>query len=770
MAEINNDKTTNPNTGSITKIINESKKRLDKMSKGIIGYGRDMEKIIDPSIDNINFDNFSVNNVRSVQDNLFNIRGNDKKSKYKVNEAIYGAIASIQDESMITEVLEGRIKLNNEFNYLLNNMTELSTSLEALADDVVYPNISSKSGITIEISGNDNKDDDARDELLKYFRPNQNISATINSERLYNFDIDAEVKNTVFDIGVYGYQIVATIPYSSIVTDILYDQEVRKSRNESVEIINSRITDYKSFAENVNSFFEEKHLLNKERLKKKVNELGISNISAFKERAGDMFDIIHGTPYTREDVDYVLEQISSNSESMFVASGTTDSYTTDSSIKGIQDLLGTKENDVNGLSLYSSGALEELRAKRNKKFVVDNIVGCTYDVLDNTKTVPVFIKGQLLGCYVLTDESDLKRIHLGKTLTNLLGTNTLIDHRDNYKGRLRDLILNDVETILRNNVDKKFVRNNPNLIEDLEYILINRNAGADGVADQNFLRGSVRFIPAEYLTLHKLGKGDLGTPLMAKSRVYAKMYIQMLKMEHLSKAFLEKPRFEVGVTHTGDLSAKTEITKAMLTYRNSIPRMTDVGVPDVMTDSIASAYQSVLIPKNINGDKLLDIQQMPVFQGNDNGDYMRQLRNAATLPLGYPADLLDPSQQVDFAKKISNINIHVLIKVLSIQKSLEISLSKMCTKRLRYMTGNNKLEVIIKFEIPRELTDNITTETIGKIRELIEIYSEFIDNDPEIKDEHKDQFKVKVGKKLFTGVLDTDEIDGMYKEFKVDGK
>ena len=208
----------------------------------------------------------------------------------------------------------------------------------------------------------------------------------------------------------------------------------------------------------------------------------------------------------------------------------------------------------------------------------------------------------------------------------------------------------------------------------------------------------------------------------------------------------------------------------MLTYRNSIPRMTDVGVPDVMTDSIASAYQSVLIPKNINGDKLLDIQQMPVFQGNDNGDYMRQLRNAATLPLGYPADLLDPSQQVDFAKKISNINIHVLIKVLSIQKSLEISLSKMCTKRLRYMTGNNKLEVIIKFEIPRELTDNITTETIGKIRELIEIYSEFIDNDPEIKDEHKDQFKVKVGKKLFTGVLDTDEIDGMYKEFKVDGK
>ena len=86
------------------------------------------------------------------------------------------------------------------------------------------------------------------------------------------------------------------------------------------------------------------------------------------------------------------------------------------------------------------------------------------------------------------------------------------------------------------------------------------------------------------------------------------------------------------------------------------------------------------------------------------------------------------------------------------------------------MTGNNKLEVIIKFEIPRELTDNITTETIGKIRELIEIYSEFIDNDPEIKDEHKDQFKVKVGKKLFTGVLDTDEIDGMYKEFKVDGK
>ncbi len=40
------------------------------------------------------------------------------------------------------------------------------------------------------------------------------------------------------------------------------------------------------------------------------------------------------------------------------------------------------------------------------------------------------------------------------------------------KKKLKEVVLQGMETILRRNVDKKFIRNNPNLIEDLNAYLL----------------------------------------------------------------------------------------------------------------------------------------------------------------------------------------------------------------------------------------------------------------------------------------------------------
>ena len=244
-------------------ILREAAKRdgekLDKLEKGITGYGRDMSRIINPEVNPVNFDNVSASGILNSQDNLFNIRGNDKETGDRIKELMYASIISNRDEQSIAEIVEGRIKLNVEFNSLLNNMPPLGMSLDALADDVVYPNISTKTGINIRINGNDAGTVSDDNELLKYFRPNLDISTTLANERIYNFDIETEVKHTVFDVGVYGYQIVSCIPYKSIVNDILYEQsrrfkdETMPSR-ESVIFGENKVVDFEAFSESMNYY------------------------------------------------------------------------------------------------------------------------------------------------------------------------------------------------------------------------------------------------------------------------------------------------------------------------------------------------------------------------------------------------------------------------------------------------------------------------------------------------------------------------------------
>lgn len=753
----------NKKATSLRYVVKDVDGGLDKMSKGIMGYGKDMASVIDPNIGVINFDNVSVNGSLTTQDTLFNTKGYDVDTKNKINEMIYGVVAGNKDDISLSNLVEGRIRLNTEFNYLINNMSELTTSLEALANDVVFPNVSTRSGINITITGNDEGAGETKEDLMKYFRPNLDISSTINSERLFNFDIEKEVHNTVMDLGIYGYQIACTIPYKSIVTDILYTQNKLNGRKENAEY---EFVDFDTFSESVDNFFDNIKTTSRKSLIEGLN-IAKDGMKSLFENYENFGNIIHPKPYLESDVDEMILYLEGLGESELFKGVSDTTYP-----KTLSELYDAGKGEDNlGSSLLNLNTVEELKERRSKKFNIDSITGCTYEILDNTRTVPVFIKGQLLGCYVLSEEVSQNKVTLGRNLVDMIGSFNLTDQRSasTYNERLSELIMNDIESILRNNVDKKFIRNNPNLIEDLEYILV-QNPKLRGEDQEGLLNGRIRFIPAEYLTLHKIGKGDLGVPLMAKSKLYAHMYIQLMKSDLISKVFLEKPRMKVAVTHTGDTSSEAELVKAMNVYRNSYPRLSDGGVPDLMTDSITAAYTSILIPKTLSGQELLDISQFPTFEGRDNTDFLRQLRNLATSPLGYPVDILDPSQNVDFAKKISNINMHVLVKVLNFQKHLEISLSKLCTKRLRYMKGNNKLEVIVSFESPREITDNITTETIGKVREMIEIYGDFIDNDPMIPDDDKQRFKVEIGKYLFKGVIDSDELDSMYKKYVIEKK
>ena len=279
----------------------------------------------------------------------------------------------------------------------------------------------------------------------------------------------------------------------------------------------------------------------------------------------------------------------------------------------------------------------------------------------------------------------------------------------------------------------------------------------------------IRFIPGEYLTLFKRGKGPLGQSMLSESKVYAMMHIQLLKANTLDQVFY-KPRYNLKVRDNGDLSSRSTISQAVNYVRNTIPRLSDVGIPDTMTDSLLANYQTVITQMNPNGDSAVEVDTIPLMEPRDVSELLRYLRNQATLPIGYPADLLDPSQTMDFAKKISNINAYTLLKVISMQQAMTISLSELITKRMKYMTGLDQLEAKIEFIPPKDNYQDLSLESLDKVTRMLESYEVMIDNNNEIRDDEKDIMKAKLTKKLLGEYLDMEILNQTHDEVIVEGK
>ena len=130
------------------------------------------------------------------------------------------------------------------------------------------------------------------------------------------------------------------------------------------------------------------------------------------------------------------------------------------------------------MNVSESESIETMKEKRNKKFNIDNIKGSTYDVLNVNQIVPIFIKNELLGVYVIDEKADNdSSVKIGITLQNILGgtsknrNDKFGNGNDSYTENLKGLVLADIANVLNRNIDKKFLRNNPNLIEDIEFIM-----------------------------------------------------------------------------------------------------------------------------------------------------------------------------------------------------------------------------------------------------------------------------------------------------------
>lgn len=771
------------NINKIRKTIEENREHIEQSSKEIKGYGRVISKIIDPTTKEINFDNISVSSAKSISSNLFNMKGKDKGSDYQISQLLYSQMSGMNDISQ--DALEDLISSNRhsykEYDILVKEMSEIGRALDLMASDVVFPNAVGKTGLKVEFkNNNENINGERYSDLIKYLRPLEDISLTLSAKRLYSFNLEKEVMDRIKSTMKYGATMVVTIPYSNIANDLLYDSFKRK------EILGE------SYTPNKESFFyvddPEKDILN--RLQAAYEHKQKNGVEATKNAMGESYnysmsklinssestygyDLLDYSFYTQGDVDEVANAIrtaikedssilSNNENYVSPYSGSSDIY----SLISRGEAVVNPEDDVT-FTENEFAKLEELKEKRKLKFNIDKIKGCTSDVLDLKRTLPLFIKNELMGVMVIKEENEFSNQRMGTSLKMLLTPDqtemySLSNVNSATKDKMRTIILDDMSKTLRRNISKKLLRNNPTLIEDIEYIL-------DEEDIESLLKTRVRFIPAEYITFYKTGNGLMGESYVEKSKMYIKASIDLIKNYLLNKIFLDKAQFLFKIPHSNDASVATMVRNSIKLFRSSMPTFEHLANSDVINNTLA-ARSTLIIPQLPSGQDLFTIEKMEQLKPEPiDQEFLDKLRNNATAPFGYPADVLDPNTNVDFAKKIAQINITTAMTVMTLQNEMTIPVSEECTRRIRYLTGNHKLECIVTFDPPRELMDNTMSEIINQTNTISEIYEKVIEEDTSIEDENKELAKYFIREELLKGLIDLSLIEDVKERYSIEG-
>ena len=302
-----------PKNTNIIKDLAKNKEIIDNLHQQVNGYTQSIDKIIDPNaLDKINFDNITVNSNRSFQDTLTNMKGRDiADGKYTISEKITNILAQNTISKIdLKNLLNDRLALNDEFNYLIANMPELGDTLKTLAEDVVYCNNATESAIELRFSGVVTDNNNLESKYTKYFRRTDDIISTINAKRIFNYDIEKETKELVYNVGKYGYQIIAQIPYSVIVNDLLYMKDmIDEKKNKYAQSSEAALL---AMSENSVKLFT-KNTNNKD-VSTNIEKLEIFSEAHRQVLGNNIKSIIQdeNIPYSIRDVDYVMEHIAEN--------------------------------------------------------------------------------------------------------------------------------------------------------------------------------------------------------------------------------------------------------------------------------------------------------------------------------------------------------------------------------------------------------------------------------------------------------------------------
>lgn len=348
------------------------------------------------------------------------------------------------------------------------------------------------------------------------------------------------------------------------------------------------------------------------------------------------------------------------------------------------------------------------------------IPGAVFKILKHENVIPIYIEDICLGYYYLEfnygENDDIDRSKL--LLTNTFETLHKEDIRDDH-----DIVIRYIASKISQNIDAKFINANQDLKEEI-YSVLKYNNRFNMNMENNAI--NVTYLPPQDLyhfyfkldpDLHR-GISDLDASLIPAMfwvllDLVTTMGIVTRSQDH--RVFYVRQNVEQNIAKTL-MNVVNQLKKGNMGIRQMQSMNTILGV--------IGKYNDYVIPVGPSGDAPLSFDTIQGQQIETPKELMDKFEDYAINSTDVPLELVNSTNQVDYATRYVMQNSKFLRKVLKRQAIVQEKFTTMFSRVYNYEYNTNEKSIEVKLPTPVFLSSVNGLALINNVREYVNALAE----------------------------------------------
>lgn len=701
------------NVSNLADLIKLQKDMTDDIKSNI--YGTVNHSTVSSTADKISslVSNYSKDMNSNFFDSIKKIEGSFNNEEKRKLEAAKRAIEGNREASAFQTMINSMDSKTSKYEDLIlitSLMPQLKSAKKAIVNSILSPDDFNKQ-IALNININDKSLETLNSNLYKM------IKAKLN-----DYEFTKLCKHIVDKTVTLGTYYVAVLPYDKLFKQLI-DKKERSNKYDSCN---------KKVSENMNLILEDVEI---ERFSECFNESNEEIVEGLKDiynntnveySAANLFNesvLLHELKKVNKNpkIDKVLSDISEKDYKV-------DKTSTTITIK--DGFLSTDEN-------------------KNKP----SINGCKIKKLDPRRLISLDIDDVNLGYYYIENNNSKKLLKNPNIFTAKTNMN-------NPNGQhAMDLLYKSIGDLLWRKLDKKFIENNNEIKEKLYDVLKYADVNTDSQLEITYLE-SDEVIKFEI---------DDGESAFEQTLFFSRMYLMVLLSTITARVSRANDvrAYYVEVDAQGGINSM--VYNAINTLQKGNKSILSMNHVSKMLSSF-SVFEDVFIPKTQEGTKPIDFDIISGQNIDMSTDLLETLEQICVNATGVPLALLQSSQDIDFAKTYTMLNLNFMKNILDRQVDLNPSITKLFKAILKTeVTDEDDLNDILtcttSLQSPMNLLLTNLLDQVNNAKDAAQAIADIVIGTNEDDNIGIDMFMKEVVKKYAPNIPIT-EFEELWKEIQ----
>lgn len=625
-------------------------------------------------------------------------------------------------------------QLDDEYDMLIHYMPKLKTALDIKRDNVLCSDSFTKGFLNIsKKSGTDTGD-----------KFNADIAALITK-----YNLNERFEQMYDDASLYGESFLYLVPYNKAFSELLArkkDTGKYGVRREQLVISESGITSQQYNTSTPAVHLETSTNNNAMALNIKLNKTCI--LEDVVENYDKASKILQKNVMKSMHEAYMDDVLNESSSSAAAKTKVTLDRTVPDELEHDNELMGAVDGLVN---------------PKDEKIAKTHVPGSVMKTIERWNIIPLYIEDMCLGYY-----------YINQSLEGLSDNNVVMNQTFNTIGEMYgksttpldtqgDEVLKRISGAISTHIDAQFINANQDISREI-YMMLKYNDKFNRQVAPNL---DVTFIPPEDIIHFKFRtdpKSHRGISDLFEALIPAKMWIMLNTTLSLGVVTRGQDRRVYYVKQ----SVETNVARSLLNVISQIKKG-NFGIRQMESINnilgILGKFNDFVIPVGPSGDAPINFEIMPGQQIDMPTELMNGLEESAVNSTDVPLEVVQASNQMDFAVRFSMTNSKFLRILFKRQSKCEVYYSDIVTKLYNYEYNEN-YQLVVSLPAPTFLTVMNGASLIQNAKSYIDAITEVEMADA--TDAEKVLFQRKMLRYYLPTYINSDIIDGIKDEIKLD--